>query len=63
MPASYYSIILGALSYAISTQSIQLTDSPWFKCGRLQITPIFDGSNLRYLTLEFQPTSSTIAHQ
>jgi osomolarity two-component system sensor histidine kinase TcsA len=63
MSASRLPLILGALSTAISTRSIQLTDSAWGGCERLQVTPIFNGSSLLYLTLEFQTTSPISGHQ
>ncbi|KAL4864638.1 hypothetical protein BDV12DRAFT_8882 [Aspergillus spectabilis] len=63
VPASRLPIILGALSNTISTQSIQLTESPWGKSERLQITPIFNGPMLLHLVLELQPASSIYNHQ
>ncbi|CEL05792.1 hypothetical protein ASPCAL06907 [Aspergillus calidoustus] len=52
--ASRLPLLLGALSNAVSTRSIQLTVSPWGGCEHLQVTPIFDESSLLYLTLELQ---------
>jgi osomolarity two-component system sensor histidine kinase TcsA len=63
MSASHHPLILGVLSTAISTRSIQLTDSPWGGCERLQVTPIFDGPSLLYLNLELQTTSPISGHQ
>jgi osomolarity two-component system sensor histidine kinase TcsA len=52
--ASRLPSLLGALSNAVSTRSIQSTLSPWGGCEHLQVTPIFDESSLLYLTLELR---------
>jgi osomolarity two-component system sensor histidine kinase TcsA len=52
--ASRLPLLLGALSNAVSTRSIQTTLSPWGGCENLQVTPIFDESSLLYLTLELR---------
>jgi osomolarity two-component system sensor histidine kinase TcsA len=63
MPASRLPIILGVLNSTIFTRSIQVTESPWCKGERLQITPIFDGPMLLYLALELQSASSIKNYQ
>ncbi|KAL2782561.1 hypothetical protein BJX66DRAFT_345729 [Aspergillus keveii] len=52
--ASRLPLLHGALSNAVSTQSVQRTVSPWGGIENLQITPIFDESSLLYLSLELQ---------
>jgi osomolarity two-component system sensor histidine kinase TcsA len=52
--ASCLPLLLGALSNAVSTQSVQRMVSPWGGIEHLQVTPIFDQSSLLYLTLELQ---------